>query len=45
MKETKKFDNSHYRQGFRKGDSKKTVEKIQATGLNKTQHEYFYTHF
>ena len=45
MRSTKKFDNSYSRKGFRKRNSKKILEKIEATGLNKTQYKYFYTHF
>jgi len=45
MKSTKKLDSSYSRKGFRKRDSKKIVEKTEATGLNKTEYKYFYTHF
>jgi len=47
MKSKKKFDISYFRKGYRdrERDSKKILEKIEATGLNKTQYKYFYTHF
>ena len=41
MKSTKKFDNSYSRKGFRKRDSKKILDKIEANGLKKKQYKYF----